>query len=431
MQLQWETIASMGLCCSDRGVGLHKSRVTEVAVRGDNRGRLKKRQRKQRGGCDSGGEALEMKRHRVRLEGKSDDGKGRDEGTIWQRRERRALATTEVATEIDSGITARTPRIIALIPIDRNPYATMSIAACMTLPTSTITISRCHLYPNVTTSPTTAATHLPLQSMQPSLSLLLPSSPPTSATSLLPYCFHLYFPPSLPSNHSSMTATSAFNHHHRLPTISSNDLPPLALLSPKSTATTTRRISCLPLYLFFPYLDLWLPASPSNAHCHSRFVTSYRCCYYPRSMKSCSSTAATVPSTPLPPIVAASSFLPLQRIALLCPPQPYCRSHMLSSALLKINDAATPLPPCPYCSHSHMVPSTPSEISDIASHDNNVATPPLSSPPPLSLPPFYCQCTNTFPLPLPDATIDVAAFPFPLSTVASPSSFPLLHWQLQ
>ncbi|RRT66557.1 hypothetical protein B296_00014586 [Ensete ventricosum] len=82
----------MGLCCSDRGVGLHKLRVTEVAVRGNNRGRLKKRQRKQR---------------------------------IWQHRERRALATTEVATEIDSGIIARTPRIIALIPIDRNPYGSI------------------------------------------------------------------------------------------------------------------------------------------------------------------------------------------------------------------------------------------------------------------------------------------------------------------
>ncbi|RZS25499.1 hypothetical protein BHM03_00058704 [Ensete ventricosum] len=51
---------------------------------------------------------------------------------------------------------------------------------------------------------------------------------------------------------------------------------------------------------------------------------------------------------------------------------------------------------------SHLLPSAPSEISD---------------------PSFYRHCTNVFPLPLPDATIAAAVFPFPLTTVASPPHF--------
>ncbi|RRT36938.1 hypothetical protein B296_00015351 [Ensete ventricosum] len=119
------------------------------------------------GGYSSGGEALEMKRrHRVQFEGNivlgsiskgrqprlriaegeaeeaavsmcgaTDSGYNCDVGEIWQCDQGLQLqwldcvkmATKlqdlggEVAAEIDSGITPRTPRIIALILDDRNP----------------------------------------------------------------------------------------------------------------------------------------------------------------------------------------------------------------------------------------------------------------------------------------------------------------------
>ncbi|RZS06793.1 hypothetical protein BHM03_00037520 [Ensete ventricosum] len=87
------------------------------------------------GGYNSGGEALEMKRrHRVQFEGNIMR-KVADVGEIWQRDQGLQLqwldcvkmATKlqdlggEVAAEIDSGITPRTPRIIALILDDSNP----------------------------------------------------------------------------------------------------------------------------------------------------------------------------------------------------------------------------------------------------------------------------------------------------------------------
>ncbi|RZR76721.1 hypothetical protein BHM03_00001599 [Ensete ventricosum] len=100
-------------------------------------------------------------------------------------------------------------------------------------------------------------------------SLLLPSSLPALAASLLPYHCHLCYAPSLSSDHSS--------YHHRF-LIAMIFPPGVAISHISHTHCSPDRLPTPPLYLFFHCLHLRLPASPSNARYPSCIVATYSRC---------------------------------------------------------------------------------------------------------------------------------------------------------